>query len=41
MSEHISTVVRFPVEVDNPSIILLNEKCLQCGMCKNICKNYI
>lgn len=41
MSKHLSTEVRVPIEADNPSIMRVEEKCIKCGMCKNICKDYI
>lgn len=41
MSKHLSTEIRVPIELDNPSIMRIEEKCINCGMCKNICKDYI
>ncbi|WP_053984510.1 rubrerythrin [Niameybacter massiliensis] len=41
MSKHLSLEVRVPIEEENPSIIRNEEKCIKCGMCKNICKDYI
>lgn len=41
MSKHLSSEVRVPIEADNPSIMRIEEKCIKCGMCKNICKDYI
>ena len=29
--------VRVPIEPDNPSIVRAEEKCIKCGMCKNVC----
>ena len=41
MSKHLSLDVRVPIEEDNPSIMRIEEKCIKCGICKNICKDYI
>ena len=41
MSKHLSTEIRVPIELDNPSIMRIEEKCIKCGMCKNMCKDYI
>lgn len=41
MSRHLSLDVRVPIEEDNPSIMRIEEKCIKCGMCKNICRDYI
>ena len=35
--EHMSLEVRVPIEPDNPSIVRAEEKCIKCGMCKNVC----
>ena len=35
--KHMSLDVRVPIEDDNPSIVRDEEKCIKCGMCKNIC----
>ncbi len=35
--KHMSLDVRVPIETDNPSIVRNEEKCIQCGMCKNVC----
>ena len=35
--KHMSLDVRVPIEADNPSIVRNEEKCIQCGMCKNVC----
>ena len=29
--------VRVPIEEDNPSIVRWEEKCIRCGMCKDVC----
>ena len=33
--------VRVPIELDNPSIQRDEEKCINCGMCSNVCQNDI
>ena len=33
--------VRVPIELDNPSIQRIEEKCISCGMCSTICTNDI
>ncbi|MDY5665654.1 MAG: [Fe-Fe] hydrogenase large subunit C-terminal domain-containing protein, partial [Blautia sp.] len=35
--KHMSLDVRVPIEEDNPSIVRHEEKCIKCGMCKNVC----
>ncbi len=39
--EHLPMSVRVPIELDNPSICRDEEKCIKCGMCKNICTEAI
>lgn len=41
MSKHLSTEVRVPIEVGNPSIMRAEEKCIKCGQCATMCKDYI
>ena len=41
MSKHMSPEIRVPIEKNNVSIQRLEEKCVQCGQCTNICKDYI
>ncbi|WP_459481715.1 [FeFe] hydrogenase, group A [Clostridium saccharoperbutylacetonicum] len=41
MSKHMSTEVRVPIEPGNPSVMRIEEKCIKCGQCKTICKDYI
>lgn len=38
---HLPMNVRVPIEEDNPSIQRREELCIKCGMCKNICTDYI
>ena len=39
--KHMSLDVRVPIEVENPSIVRNEEKCIKCGMCKNVCTQNI
>lgn len=38
---HLPLHVRVPIEGNNPSITRLEEKCIKCGMCKDVCTNAI
>lgn len=38
---HMSLDVRVPIEADNVSIMRDEEKCIKCGMCRNVCANDI
>lgn len=35
--KHMPMDVRVPIEADNPSIVRDEDKCIKCGMCKNVC----
>lgn len=37
MSKHLSLNVRVAIEKENPSICRNEEKCIKCGMCKEVC----
>ena len=39
--KHLPMSVRVPIEQDNPSICRDEEKCIKCGMCKNVCTEAI
>ncbi|MBO3443859.1 rubrerythrin [Clostridium sp. CCUG 7971] len=41
MSKHLSTDIRVAIETDSYSICRDEEKCIKCGLCKNICTDYI
>lgn len=41
MSKHTLLEKRVPIELDNPSIMLVEDKCKKCGLCKKVCKDYI
>ena len=38
---HLPLSVRVPIEEDNPSICRDEEKCIKCGMCKDVCTSQI
>ncbi|MEG0798177.1 MAG: [FeFe] hydrogenase, group A [Acidaminococcaceae bacterium] len=38
MSKHLFPKVRVPIEPDNVAIMRVEEKCIQCGSCKSVCK---
>lgn len=39
--KHISTNIRVPIEKDNPSIIRIEERCIKCGQCANVCREFV
>lgn len=41
MSKHLSKEIRVPIEPDNEAIMRVEDKCIKCGQCKNICDTYI
>ena len=41
MSKHLNMSIRVPIEIDNPSIMRDDTTCINCGMCKNVCTDYI
>lgn len=41
MSKHMSPDIRIPIDAMNPSIQRIEEKCIKCGQCKNICTDQI
>ncbi len=41
MSKHLDESIRVPIEEDNPSIVRIEEKCIKCGSCKEVCQNYV
>ena len=41
ISNHLSLEVRVPIELGNPSIERIEEKCIKCGNCRDVCRNYI
>lgn len=38
---HLPLNVRVPIEDNNPSIVRAEEKCIKCGMCKEVCTHQI
>ena len=41
MSKHLSPEIRVPIEADNPSILRLEDLCVKCGRCRDICRDYV
>lgn len=39
--QHMPLDVRVPIDEDNVAIVRHEEKCIKCGMCKNVCEEYI
>ena len=37
--KHLPLSVRVPIEENNPSIVRWEEKCIRCGLCKEVCTN--
>lgn len=41
MSKHMALSVRVPIEKENPAVQRDEDKCIQCGQCRDICTDYI
>lgn len=41
MSKHLFLEKRVPIEEDNPAIMLIEDKCIKCGLCKKMCTDFI
>ena len=41
MSRHEPLSVRVAIDSDNPAIVRVEEKCIRCGMCKEVCEKQI
>ncbi len=41
MSKHLSEAIRVPIEGDNPSIRRIENLCIKCGQCRDICRDYV
>lgn len=41
MSKHMDLKIRVAIDPDNPSIVREEERCIKCGMCKNVCEEKI
>ena len=39
--QHLPLDVRVPMDEDNVAIVRHEDKCIKCGMCKNVCEEYI
>ena len=38
MSKHLFSDIRIPIEPDNPSIRRIEDKCIKCGQCRQVCE---
>lgn len=41
MSKHLSPEVRVPIEKENVSIFRDEDRCIKCGQCRDMCRDYI
>lgn len=41
MGKHLSESIRVPIEADNPAIRRIENLCIKCGQCRDICRDYI
>ncbi len=41
MMKHLPMSIRVPIEEDNPSIQRIEERCIKCGICKEVCTHSI
>ena len=41
MGKHLSESIRVPIETDNPAIRRIENLCIKCGQCRDICRDYI
>lgn len=41
MSQHLSPEIRVPIDKDNVSIFREEAKCIKCGQCRDMCRDYI
>ena len=39
--EHLSLDIRVPIDLDNEAIMRDEDKCIKCGMCKDVCQKAI
>lgn len=41
MTKHLHADRRVPIDTDNFAIERIEEKCVLCGLCKTVCRDYI
>ena len=41
MGKHLSESIRVPIEADNPASRRIENICIKCGQCRDICRDYI
>lgn len=41
MGKHLSESIRVPIEADNPAIRRIENLCIKCGQCRDVCRDYI
>jgi ferredoxin hydrogenase len=41
VGKHLSESIRVPIEADNPAIRRIENLCIKCGQCRDICRDYI
>jgi iron-only hydrogenase group A len=41
LGKHLSESIRVPIEADNPAIRRIENLCIKCGQCRDICRDYI
>ena len=41
MGKHLSESIRVPIEADNPAIRRIENICIKCGQCRDICRDYV
>lgn len=41
MGKHLSESIRVPIEADNPAIRRIENLCIKCSQCRDICRDYI
>ena len=41
MSKHMDPKVRVPIDTDNPAIARIEDRCVSCTLCRDVCETYI